>query len=222
MILKVEGNINRYYVQTLCLVFFPGSTFGENEVSGEGIPEVSVNVYNDNDGGVTSYVSMKLNDRVCDATASVAAEEEVNIATKESIAVGRALFSAGKELLGHIPPWGILTGVRPAKIASSLIRSGNGITKSKRILRDEYFLNPQKAALAVSVAAMLSMVTVGSLVNCMNELLMTIVAFVAHELALPVFSIGKVSFAVSPGSRRPLPLPLSSVIVTLPILNSGA
>jgi organic radical activating enzyme len=68
--------------------------------------------------------------------------------------VGRALFSAGKELLGYTPPWGILTGVRPAKIAGSLIRSGNGITKSKRILRDEYFLNPQKAALAVSVASL--------------------------------------------------------------------
>lgn len=154
MILKIDGNINRYYVQTLCMIFFPGSTFGENETSGEGIPEVTVNVYNDNDGGVTSYVSMKLNDKVCDATASVLADEVITIATKESIAVGRALFSAGKELLSHIPPWGILTGVRPAKIASALIRGGNGITKSKRILRDEYFLNPQKAALAVSVASL--------------------------------------------------------------------
>ena len=154
MVLKIDGNINRYYVQTLCMVFFPGATFGENEEGGEGIPEVSVNVYPDADGGVTAYVSMKLNDKVCDATASVSADENVSIATHEGIAVGRALFSAGKELLGHIPPWGILTGVRPAKIASALIREGNGITKSKRILRDEYFLNPQKAALAVSVASL--------------------------------------------------------------------
>ncbi len=154
MILKVDGNINRYYVQTLCMVFFPGATFGENEESGEGVPEVSVNVYPDAEGAMTAYVSMKLNDKVCDATATVAPEETVTIATRESIAVGRALFSAGKDLLGHIPPWGILTGVRPAKIASALIRQGNGITKSKRILRDEYFLNPQKAALAVSVASL--------------------------------------------------------------------
>lgn len=154
MILKIDGNINRYYVQTLCMVFFPGATFGENEESGEGVPEVSVNVYTDTDVGVTAYVSIKLNDKVCDATATVRHDEVVNIATYEAIAVGRALFSAGKELLGHIPPWGILTGVRPAKIARALIRDGNGITKSKRILRDEYFLNPQKAALAVSVAAL--------------------------------------------------------------------
>ena len=154
MVLKVDGDINRYYVQTLCMVFFPGATFGENEVGGEGIPEVSVNVYPDLEGGVTAYVSMKLNDKVCDASASVGKDEVVSIATKEGIAVGRALFSAGKDLLGHIPPWGILTGVRPAKIASALIKGGNGITKSKRILRDEYFLNPQKAALAVSVASL--------------------------------------------------------------------
>ena len=154
MILKIDGNINRYYVQTLCMVIFPGATFGENEVSGEGVPEVNVNVYPDSEGGMTAYVSMRLNDKVCDATATVAPEETVTIATRESIAVGRALFSAGKDLLGHIPPWGILTGVRPAKIAASLIRQGNGITKSKRILRDEYFLNPQKAALAVSVASL--------------------------------------------------------------------
>lgn len=154
MILKIDGNINRYYVQTLCMVFFPGATFGENEVGGEGVPEVSVNVYSESENTAVAYASIKLNDRVCDSTAAVSREEPVTIATHEAIAVGRALFSAGKDLLGHIPPWGILTGVRPAKIAGSLIRGGNGITKSKRILRDEYFLNPQKAALAVSVASL--------------------------------------------------------------------
>ena len=154
MILKVNGDINRYYVQTLCMVFFPGSTFGENEEPGEGIPEVTVDVTRDKaNSSVIAYVSIKLNDRVCDATESVSLDEEMNIATHESIAVGRAVFAAGKELLGHTPPWGILTGVRPAKVAGALLASGNGIIKTKKILRDEYFLNPQKAALALSVAS---------------------------------------------------------------------
>ncbi len=153
MILKVNGDINRYYVQTLCMVFFPGSTFGENEQSGEGVPEVSVDVYRDSDGmSVSAYASIKLNDKICEATESVSLEEEITFATHEAIAVGRAIFAAGKELLGHTPPWGILTGVRPAKVANTILRSGKGILKTKKILRDEYFLNPQKAALAVSVA----------------------------------------------------------------------
>lgn len=152
MILRVEGNINKYYVQTLCMVFFPGATFGEDELPGLGVPEVTVNVYKEEDGADTAFVSMKLNDRVCEATETVSLDENIAVMEHAAIAVGRAVFAAGKELLGHIPPWGILTGVRPAKIASSLLSDGRGILKTKRILRDEYFLNHQKAALAVSVA----------------------------------------------------------------------
>ena len=153
MILKINGDINRYYAQTLCMVFFPGSTFGENEEPGEGVPEVTIDVHRDNSDNVIAYVSIKLNDRVCDATETLSLKENISIATHESVAVGRAVFAAGKELLGHIPPWGILTGVRPAKVAGALMSDGNGIIKTKKILRDEYFLNPQKAALAVSVAS---------------------------------------------------------------------
>ena len=153
MILHIDGNINKYYVQTLCMIFFPGSTFGVNEVRGEDIPEVKVHVYPDGDNFVTAYVSIKLNDRVCEATETVSLEEDIAFATHECIAVGRAMFAAGKELLGHTPPWGIMTGIRPAKVAGNLLKRGKGIIKSKRIMRDEYFLNPQKAALAVSVAS---------------------------------------------------------------------
>ncbi len=153
MILHIDGNINRYYVQTLCMVFFPGSTFGKNEEPRADVPEVTVHVYPETADSVTAYVSIKLNDRVCEATETVATDKEIAIATHPSIAVGRAILAAGKELLGHVPPWGILTGVRPAKVAGMLLQNGNGIIRSKRILRDEYFLNPQKAALAVSVAS---------------------------------------------------------------------
>ena len=154
MILKINGDINRYYVQTLCMVFFPGATFGENEQPGPDVPEVSVDVYRDGEGAaVTAYASIKLNDKLCEATESVSLAEEISFATHEAIAVGKAIFAAGKELLGHTPPWGILTGVRPAKVANNILQDGKGIIRAKRVLRDEYFLNPQKAALAVSVAS---------------------------------------------------------------------
>ena len=152
MILNINGDVNRYFVQTLCMVYFPGSTFGENEEPTEGTPIVNVSVSN-NGESVTANVKISLNDRCCEDTETVSLDVEVNVATHAALAVGRALFSAGKDLLGYIPPWGILTGVRPAKIARGLIKQGNGINKTKRILRDEYFLNPQKAALAVSVAS---------------------------------------------------------------------
>ncbi len=153
MILRTDGNVNLYYVQTLCMVFFPGATFGENEESGIDVPEVRVSVCKDDDGSNVAFVSMKLNDKISEATECVSNDEEFMITDRASIAVGRALFAAGKELLGYIPPWGILTGVRPAKVAGSLMKKGNGVLKTKKILRDEYFLNHQKASLAVSVAS---------------------------------------------------------------------
>ncbi len=153
MILKIDGNINRYYVQTLCMVFFPGASFGENEEPGEGVPEVYLTLKDDGEGNYTASASIKLNDKVCEASAFVSKDDTLEISSPENLAVGRAIFSAGKALLGHIPPWGILTGVRPAKIAASLLKKGYGVLKSKKILRDECFLNPQKAALAISVAS---------------------------------------------------------------------
>ena len=151
MILHISGDISRYYVETLCLIFFPGSTFGEDESVREGIPEVTVTVCSD-DEEVTAYTAIKLNDKISESTASVSFSEPVAVATHAAVAVGRAMFAAGKELIGHTPPWGILTGIRPAKVACGLLRSGRGILKTKKILRDEYFLNPQKAALATAVA----------------------------------------------------------------------
>ena len=54
--------------------------------------------------GGTSYevdkVELKVfNFLLCDATATVSREESANISTHEAIAVGRAVFSAGKEML---------------------------------------------------------------------------------------------------------------------------
>ena len=154
MILRISGDINKYYVQTLCMVFFPGATFGENELPCEGVPEVNVEVCRDEAAGfATAFASIKLNDKLCESTESVSLDEEITFATHEAIAVGKAIFAAGKELLGHTPPWGILTGVRPAKVANSMLSAGKGKLRAKKALRDEYFLNPQKAALAVSVAS---------------------------------------------------------------------
>ena len=38
MFIKLDSEINRYYVQTLAMIFFPGEKFGENEVDEPGTP----------------------------------------------------------------------------------------------------------------------------------------------------------------------------------------
>ena len=152
MILRIEGAVNRYYVETLCMVFFPGATFSESEKPGPDVPEVEVSVTS-SEGGISATASIRIGDRISRAEGYCEHREDKSETRQVKIAVGRAVLAAGKEFFSYTPPWGILTGVRPSKVATELILSGNGIRNSRAILRDEYFLNPRKAALAVSVAS---------------------------------------------------------------------
>lgn len=154
MILTVEGDISAYYVQTLCLLFFPGSKFGVEERPSPENPEAHVRFFQEGER-YCSTATLSLGEKTATAQGEILRADVPDASDERlaKIAVGRAVFAAGKELLGYTPPWGILTGVRPSKVASELILTGNGILRSKRLLRDEYFVNPKKAALAVSVAA---------------------------------------------------------------------
>lgn len=154
MILKVKGPIQPYYVQTLCLLFFPGATFGIEETPAPDNPEAEVALSVGADV-FRSTCRLSFREKTVDAAGEITREEYPGASDERlsKIAVGRAVFAAGKALLGYTPPWGILTGVRPSKVASELILGGGGIRRSKQILRDEYFVNPKKAAVAVSVAS---------------------------------------------------------------------
>ena len=46
MKLTVTGDINAFYVQTLCMIFFPGEKFSENQEVTDETPIMSVNVIN--------------------------------------------------------------------------------------------------------------------------------------------------------------------------------
>lgn len=154
MILHIEGDINEYYVQTLCMLFFPGAKFGVSEEVTPETPIVSVRALHLEGGGAQAYASISLDDRTCSGEGIAMPAETLDGGRLMKIAVGRAIFDAGKAFLGgYTPPWGILTGVRPSKVATEILLAGNGVQKSRRILRDEYFVNPKKAALAVSVAS---------------------------------------------------------------------
>ncbi|MBR2340530.1 MAG: coproporphyrinogen dehydrogenase HemZ [Clostridia bacterium] len=152
MILRINGDLNRYYAQTLCMLFFPGATFGEREIETGETPVITFDITK-GDGEVSAAATIRIGETVSEGFDTARKEECSSRADLTKIAAGRALFVAGKQLLGYKPPWGILTGIRPAKIAAGHMADGNGILSTKRILRDEYFTNPKKAAIAVSVAA---------------------------------------------------------------------
>ena len=63
MKLITSGEVNPYYVQTLCLIFFPGAKFAEDEEITNETPVVTVDAQN-SDEGVQAKVSIRIGDHV--------------------------------------------------------------------------------------------------------------------------------------------------------------
>ena len=151
MRLILDGPINVYYVQTLCMIFFPGAKFGAAEQNDPEAPEVRVKL-TEVDGGMEASATVTVQGE----SRSAFRHEDFSIwDTKEKTAkkaCGAAVITACGELLGYRPSWGMLTGVRPSKVATELLQAGVSKTRVKKLLSADYFVIPKKAALAVDVA----------------------------------------------------------------------
>lgn len=63
-----------------------------------------------------------------------------------------SFFKAARALTGSTPAWGALTGIRPAKLAASLLEEGHSEREADRILRDTYFVSSDRRRLALECA----------------------------------------------------------------------
>ena len=112
MIVKVNGNVKPYYIQTLAMIFFPGAKFPENE---EITPETVVLTLDmtETDEAVRSVVTIAQGDRSVTAEAAAAWTKSEDRDHVRKLSSGEALLDAGAKFTGYTPPWGILTGVVP-------------------------------------------------------------------------------------------------------------
>jgi len=152
MILRINGELKPYYAQTLCMMFFPGVKFPEGEESGPDVPEAHFFV-EDGDAGASARVTLTLGGRQESASAQCEREVGIDGDRARQLAAGRAFFSAASALTGVRPPWGILTGVRPAKIAAELLLRGYDCAGAADWIASRYAALPHKARLAADVAA---------------------------------------------------------------------
>ena len=67
-------------------------------------------------------------------------------------AIGMSFFRAAREATGIAPPWGSLTGIRPAKVAAELLDRGLSVEEAGAVLEDTYFVTPQRRRLCLDAA----------------------------------------------------------------------
>ncbi|MBO5909437.1 MAG: coproporphyrinogen dehydrogenase HemZ [Clostridia bacterium] len=150
MKIEIDSPINKYYVQTLCMIFFPGEKFS-NDSADEESQYLYVKTVAD-EAGVSSYAKLTYNGKTVTSEKRV---ENIPERTNErtlKLAVGLAVVNCGVELVGYRPAWGMLVGVRPSKVATEMLNSGLSKSKVKKILTNDYLVIPKKASLAVDVA----------------------------------------------------------------------
>ena len=150
MKLVCSDNISKYYLQSLCLLYFPGSKFSESEEVTDETPVVTVNL-TETDGGATAHAEIKIGEQRASADVTEKYKTSKTAIKVQKIAVGKAVFAAGEQFFGYTPAWGILTGIRPSKIARQIYAQTGDAAKTRKILRDEYFLYPKKASILTSI-----------------------------------------------------------------------
>lgn len=105
--------------------------------------------------GQVLCISLKLQDENFD--------EQVEIPVSESLShklqlkalkklFKRKLFLLLQKYTGKIIPWGILTGIRPAKLVNELLDEGTGEERILRILVENYYVTGNKARLLLATA----------------------------------------------------------------------
>lgn len=151
MKLTVNGDINAFYVQTLCMIFFPGEKFVKDEIITEDTPVMDVTVINSETGSYAKAV-LTYQGKTAESEKTVDFSPEVTKLRTAKIAAGNVVLAVGSEILGYRPSWGMLTGVRPSKVAMEMLLNGNTKAKVRKILNNDYFVIPKKAALATDIA----------------------------------------------------------------------
>ena len=146
-----SDNISSYYLQSLCLLYFSGAKFSKDEEITEDTPIVEAYL-DEGEESATARVTIRIGSQEETAEATEKYKPDSTAIKAQKMAVGKAMFAAGEKFFGYAPSWGILTGIRPSKISRQLYnQNGEDPVKTRKILRDEYFLYPKKAALLTNI-----------------------------------------------------------------------
>ena len=149
MIIALEGNVNRIYVQGLCMAFFHGIKFPDDPR--ESTDDLLLRLRLDEGKDFFKVIAeLSFGDKIAkkEKLYSLSSNETAERARKT--AVGQAVYELCKQLTGKDVDWGILTGIRPSKVCAELLKSNSPAEVAKELC-EKYLLSPQKAELLVRV-----------------------------------------------------------------------
>lgn len=79
--------------------------------------------------------------------------EKIGKETDQKILLRQGLYRLLSKVTGHVPPWGILTGIRPSKILHRLSDLGTSVDLAERVLQERYSIREDKVHLLQEIVA---------------------------------------------------------------------
>ena len=139
--------VSAHYLSTLVLLFRPVEKFGV----GDDRSTLSLDLSEEN-GVLYGKALLFENGKTTEKENHAPASDFSRVENPAKVFGGRLVVSLFSERDGYTPPWGILTGVRPARLALDFLQKGFSPEETKAIFSDLYGALPEKASLALSVA----------------------------------------------------------------------
>ena len=148
MHLIIRNHKFQYETENLLRVFFP-----EKLSVSEDIPEEGDYCFTELDGSLVT-VKIRIGEKELSQSREYSFDDKVNDETDEAFLerkLALQMFELLTQATGYKPPWGILTGVRPAKLMSNLIRRYGELWTLPYFI-NELQVSEEKTKLALSVA----------------------------------------------------------------------
>lgn len=141
MILSIINHNFRYETENVLRIFFPLEKITVTESYPEARENCVITYINDGIIGCEAFIcgTNKKSEKAC------------TDADDKELILAQILFAILTDITGIVPPWGILTGVRPSKLMRNLIAE-NGDEQAKDYFKNQLYVQDKKNELAFSVA----------------------------------------------------------------------
>ena len=137
MNLTLTGHDDRYAVEQLLMALFPAGADGE-----------AVSTLHRSETWLTATATITYQGKTATASRRLkTADETVRLRRQK---LQQSIYAAAVQLLPQVPAWGALAGVRPTKITTKHMLEGGSSKSADRLLKDIYYVTPERRALAVS------------------------------------------------------------------------
>ena len=136
MVLNVINHPYEFDMKNLCTIFFP-----YEKIKMQGSEEIVITTKKD--GSCLTVDAVVYDKRLCKNYKLVSGEDE-------QTAMSALLYDVLSDILGFKPPWGILFGVRPAKLMHRFVAQ-MGEEKARAYFINNFLATPEKTNLAIEV-----------------------------------------------------------------------